>query len=243
MVPRLRPSPQQQNLPMIWSGKEVVQLPKVSARPGFDRRPNRRADFTEIEIPALLPQYALTDDLHTSQTASPYQLFPAKNPLPVSPKTSILQYPEQLSQPKEKCSQNAVQDSVASGENLNSMYINHSVMTRDKVLNDRRPICAVKPPKAFPFVPTKAKRSQASVPWQVETQSPCTTGDNSLTALQMAKSLSEVDFFPTEEDCPKKQTKYKNSRKMAANVEYGWIKEVRLIISLTYLHKGSYKIT
>lgn len=226
VVPRLQSSPQRRNLSVIWSGNEVVQLPKVSTRPGFNRKPNRKADFTEIEIPALLPQYTLTDDLHTSQTASPYQLFPTKNPLPISPHSSISQYPEQPPQPKEKCSQKAVQDSAVPGENLKSLYINHSVITRDKVVSDRRPGRTVKPPAAFPFVPTKAEHSQASVPWQVEAHAPCPTGDNSLTALQMAKSLSEVDFFPTEEESRAKQTKYKNNRKMAANVECSWVKEV-----------------
>lgn len=225
VVPRLQSSPQCKNLQVIWSGNEALQLPKVSGRPGIDRRHNRRADFTEIEIPAMLPQHALTDDLRSSQIASSYQLFPAKNPPPISPLSSISQYHDQTPQPKEKCIQK-VQDSVLPEKNLKNMYMNHSVIIRDKVVNDHRPVRSAKPPAAFPFVPTKAERSQASVPWQVEVQTPSPTGDNSLTALQMAKSLSEVDFFPIEEKSLSKHSKYKNCRKMTVDKEYSWVKEV-----------------
>lgn len=221
VVPKLQSSPQRRNLQVIWSGNEALQLPKVSGRPGIDRRPNRRADFTEIEIPTMLPQYTPTDDLHMSQIASSYQLFPAKNPLPISPPSNISQYQDQT--PQRKDIQNAVRDSVLPEKNLKNQYMNHSMIIRDKV--DHRPVRSVKPPVAFPFVPTKAERSQASVPWQVEALTPGPTGDNSLTALQMAKSLSEVDFFPTEEKSSSKQPKYKNSRKMLVDKECSWVKE------------------
>uniref|UniRef100_A0A4W6EHK8 phosphatidylinositol-3,4,5-trisphosphate 5-phosphatase n=1 Tax=Lates calcarifer TaxID=8187 RepID=A0A4W6EHK8_LATCA len=96
--------PQQRDPQVIWSGNEALQLPKISGRQGFDRRPCRRSDFTEIEIPAVLPQYTPTNDLHTPQTNSSYQLFPAKDPSPISPPSSnaVSQYQEQTSQPRDK---------------------------------------------------------------------------------------------------------------------------------------------
>lgn len=224
VVPRLQATPQHRDPQVIWSGNEALQLPKVSGRPGFERRPNRRADFTEIEIPAMLPQYA--DDLHTSQTASSYQLFPAKSLLPISAPSSISQHQDQTSQHKEKCIQNASRNSVLPEKNLKNMYMNHSVIIRDKLVNDNPPVRLDKPPRVVPFVPTKTERSQASVPWQVDCQTPFLTGDNSLTALQMAKSLSEVDFFPTEEKRDSKPLKHKKSHKISVEREYSWVKEV-----------------
>lgn len=225
VMPRLqKSSPQRRDPQVIWSGNEALQLPKVSGRPAFDRRPDRRSDFTEIEIPASLPQYTPTDDLHTPQTTSSYQLFPAKKP----------SYHVQTPQPKEKClSQKAVQDSALPEKNLKNLYMNHSAIIRDKVLKDHHrpertnPIRPAKPPAAFPYVPTQAVCSQASFPWQLEPQTAGPTGDNSLTALQIAKSLSEVDFFPTEERGPTIQLKpkYKNGPNMTGDRGYSWVKE------------------
>lgn len=223
VLPRQQSSPPHRSLQVIWSGNEALQLPKVTERPGINRRLTRRADFTEIEIPAMLPQCTTTDDLQTTQIASPYQLFPVKNVFPISPTSRFSQHQDQTPQPKEKCLQNAARDPEKNPRNL---YMNHSVIIRDKVVNDHRPVRSAKPPAAFPFVPTKAVRSQASVPWQVEPQTPCPTGDNSLTALQMAKSLSEVDFFPIDEKCPSKQPKYKSSKKISVVKEYSCIKEI-----------------
>ncbi|XP_072293210.1 inositol polyphosphate phosphatase-like 1b isoform X2 [Eucyclogobius newberryi] len=232
--PRQQSSPHCRDPPVIWSGNEVLQLPKVSGRPDFDRRLSRRADFTEIEIPALLPQYAQADDLHTPQTISSYQLFPAKNPLSISTPSCISKYQEQAVQHKVKCIQNTVQDSVLPEKNLKNLYMNHLVIIRDKDANQPErtsSIPSVKPPAAFPYVPAKATHSQASVPWLVEQQTPGLTGDNSLTALQIAKSLSEVDFFPIEQKSPSIQPKPKcrNGPKMTVDREYSWAKEVSVL--------------
>ncbi|XP_020779042.1 inositol polyphosphate phosphatase-like 1b [Boleophthalmus pectinirostris] len=231
VVPKKQSAPQRREAPVIWSGNEALQLPKVSGRADFDRRPSRRADFTEIEIPALLPQYAQADDLHTPRTISSYQLFPAKKSPSISPPSSISKYQEQNAPSKEKCIQNAAQDSILPDKNLKNLYMNHLMIIKDQVVNRPErtsPIPSVKPPAAFPHVPAKVLRSQASVPWLVEHQAPGPTGDHSLTALQIAKSLSEMDFFPIEQKTPSVQPKpkYRNGPKMTTDREYGWVKEV-----------------
>lgn len=225
---------------VIWSGNEALQLPKISGRQGFDRRPCRRSDFTEIEIPAVLPQYAATNDLHTPQTNSSYQLFPAKNPSPIPPPSSnaMSQYQEQTSQPRDKYQgKSIVQDSILPEKNLRNLYMNHSAIIREKARRDQhqllpertKPIRAAKVPSAFPYVPTHFAHCQASVPWKVDQQPPGPTGDNSLTALQIAKSLSEVDFFPTEQrgpSIPNQRPSYRNGPSMHGDRGYTWEKEV-----------------
>ncbi|XP_041653088.1 inositol polyphosphate phosphatase-like 1b [Cheilinus undulatus] len=228
---------------VIWSGNEALQLPKVSGRPGFDRRPCRRSDFTEIEIPAVLPQYTPTNDLHTPQTNSSYQLFPAKNPSPIPPPSSnaMPQYQEQTPQPRDKYQgKNIVQDSILPEKNLRNLYMNHSAIIKEKTRRDlhqllperTNPVRAAKKPSAFPYIPTHLAHSQATVPWIVDQQPPAPTGDNSLTALQIAKSLSEVDFFPSEQrgpSIPNQRVSYRNGPSVHVERGHCWDKEVSVL--------------
>lgn len=225
---------------VIWSGNEALQLPKISGRQGFERRPCRRSDFTEIEIPAILPQYTPTNDLHTSQTNSSYQLFPAKDPSPIPPSSSnaMSQYHEQTSQPRDKYQgKSVVQDSLLPEKNLRNLYMNHSAIIRKETRRDQHqllpertnPIRTAKGPPPLSYISTHLAHCQVSVPWIVEQQPPGPTGDNSLTALQMAKSLSEVDFFPTEQrgpSIPSQRTGYRNGPSMHGDRGYSWEKEV-----------------
>lgn len=227
---------------VIWSGNEALQLPKVSGRQGFDRRPCRRSDFTEIEIPVVLPQYTPTNDLNATQTNSSYQLFPAKKtPSPITPPSSIAisQHQEQISQPRDKYhGKKIAQDSILPEKNLRNLYMNHSAIIREKARRDQHqllpertnPIRVAKTPPAFPYIPTHL--AQASVPWIVDQQPPGPTGDNSLTALQIAKSLSEVDFFPTEQrgpSIPSQRPSYRNGPNMHGDRSYSWEKEVSVL--------------
>ncbi|XP_033991911.1 inositol polyphosphate phosphatase-like 1b [Trematomus bernacchii] len=235
--------PQLRDPQVIWSGNEALQLPKISGRQGFDRRPCRRSDFTEIEIPAIPPQYTPTTDHHTPQTNSSYQLFPAKSPSPMPPPSgnTMSQYQEQTSQPRDKyqCKKN-VQDSVLPDKNLRNLYMNQSAIIREKTRRDHHqllpertsPIRASKVPSAFPYTPPASAHSQASVPWIVDQQPPGPSGDNSLTALQMAKSLSEVDFFPPMQRGPSilnHRPKYRNGPSMHGDRGYSWEKEVSVL--------------
>ncbi|XP_076595037.1 inositol polyphosphate phosphatase-like 1b [Chaetodon auriga] len=235
--------PQRRDHQVIWSGNEALQLPKISGRQGFDRRPCRRSDFTEIEIPAVLPQYTPTNDPHTPQTNSSYQLFPAKNPSPIPPPPSnaMPQYQEQTSQPRDKYQgKNIVQDSILPEKNLRNLYMNHSEIIREKNRRDQHqllpertnPVRATKAPSAFPYITTHVAPCQAPVPWMVDQQPPGPTGDNSLTALQIAKSLSEVDFFPTEQkgpSIPNHRPGYRNGPSMHGDRGYSWEKEVSVL--------------
>lgn len=232
--------PQRKDPQVIWSGNEALQLPKVAGRQGFERRQSRRSDFTEIEIPAILPQCSSTNELHTPQTNSSYQLFPTKSPSPIPPPSSnaMSQYQEQTSHPKEKYQRkNVVQDSILPEKNLRNLYMNHSAITREKARKDphqilperSNPVRAAKKQSAFSYVPSHLAPCKATVPWIVDLQPPAPAGDNSLTALQIAKSLSEVDFFPAEQrgpSIPNQRVNYRNGPSMQGDRGYNWEKEV-----------------
>ncbi|XP_034545218.1 inositol polyphosphate phosphatase-like 1b isoform X2 [Notolabrus celidotus] len=235
--------PQRKDPQVIWSGNEALQLPKVSGRQAFERRLRCRSDFTEIEIPSVLPQCSPTNELHAPQTNSSYQLFPTKTQSPIPPRSSnaIPQYQEQTSHPKEKYhSKNAVQDSILPEKNLRNLYMNHPAIIREKARRDphqilperTNPVRAAKKQSAFPYVPSHLAHCQATVPWIVDLQPPAPTGDNSLTALQIAKSLSEVDFFPTElrgPSIPNQRVCYRNGPSMHGDRGYNWEKEVSVL--------------
>lgn len=227
---------------VVWSGTEALQLPKISGYQGFDRqrRHCRRSDFTEIEIPSILPQHTSTKDLPTPQNNSSYQLFPAKNPSPIPPPSSsaISKYQEQASQSRDKYQvKSTVQDSILPEKNLRNLYMNHSAIIREKHRRDQHhilsegahPVQAPKAPPAFPYTPKHLPPCQDAVPWIVEQHPPGPTGDHSLTALQIAKSLSEIDFFPTEQRGRLASNQRKNCRNGPSRHEdrgYSWEKEV-----------------
>uniref|UniRef100_A0A8C7ZC86 phosphatidylinositol-3,4,5-trisphosphate 5-phosphatase n=1 Tax=Oryzias sinensis TaxID=183150 RepID=A0A8C7ZC86_9TELE len=198
---------------VIWSGSEALQLPKVSERQGFDRRLHRRSDFTEIEIPAVLPQCSLTSDFPASQTSSSYQLFPI---------------PPDCTKP----------------ESSSSTYMNHSAIIRQKNRLDQHQlhptqnnvIQAIKSPPALPYTPTHLQKCHFSSAWPATAQQPHgpsgPTGDNSLTALQIAKSLSEVSFFPAEQrspSFPSHRGNYRNGPFKHGDQGYSWEKEVSVL--------------
>lgn len=226
---------------VIWSGNEALQLPKISGHQAFNRRPCRRSDFTEIEIPAVPPQFTPANDLYAPSTNSSYQLFPDKNPSPV-PKHSgnaSLQYQERTSQPRDKYQgKNVVKDSILPEKNLRNLYMNHSAIIREETRQDQhqllpertKPVRAAKVPSPFPYIPTHLAHCPVAVPWMMEQQPPAPTGDNSLTALQIAKSLSEVDFFPSEQrgpSVPSQRPSYRNGPSLHGDGCYSWEKEVR----------------
>lgn len=224
---------------MIWSGKEALQLPKLSGRHGFDRRPCRRSDFTEIEIPAVPSQFGPASDFHVPPITSSYQLFPDKSPSPV-PKHSCnapLQYQEQTPQPRDKNQiKSVVKNSRLPEKNLRNLHMNHSVVIREEsrqeqLLPDRsKPVRAAKMPTPFPYARPSPLADSAAAPWLVEQQLPGRTGDNSLTALQIAKSLSEVDFFPSEQRADpamhSPRPSHRNGPSLHGNGGYCWETEV-----------------
>uniref|UniRef100_A0A8C7M8G3 phosphatidylinositol-3,4,5-trisphosphate 5-phosphatase n=1 Tax=Oncorhynchus kisutch TaxID=8019 RepID=A0A8C7M8G3_ONCKI len=125
---------------VVWAGDSALQLPKLFGGRGCDRKSPRRSDFTEIEIPGILPHYPSTNDHHPPQTNSSYQLFPAKDPspIPLAPSPTS-HYHEQPIQPRPS-KNNVVQDSILPAKNLRNMYMNHSVPSnwpRPKALSFR----------------------------------------------------------------------------------------------------------
>lgn len=115
--------------------------------------------------------------------------------------------------------------------------MNHSTIIREEAKRDQHqllpertnPIRAAKAPSPFPYIPTHVAPCQLSVPWMVDQQPPGPAGDNSLTALQIAKSLSEVDFFPSEQrgpSIPSQRPGYRNGPSMHGDRGYSWDKEV-----------------
>uniref|UniRef100_A0A671M8E8 phosphatidylinositol-3,4,5-trisphosphate 5-phosphatase n=1 Tax=Sinocyclocheilus anshuiensis TaxID=1608454 RepID=A0A671M8E8_9TELE len=114
-----------------------------------------------------------------TSTASSYQLFPG----PDVPNTSPNQRHTTSSNTSlllQSHKNNATQDSVLSDYQR---------------LHQDRPPSMRNGPKLYPYISTTVPVDEVSVPWIVE-QPTTASGDNSLTALQIAKSLSEVDFQP-----------------------------------------------
>ncbi|XP_066505879.1 inositol polyphosphate phosphatase-like 1b [Hoplias malabaricus] len=176
----------------MWSRESVIQLPKVTGGNSHDRRAAHRSDFTEIEIPGSLPPYTPPCDRPiqiTPQPNSSYQLFPGPDlSSPAQNQKNSTPHPSFRSQIQSTC---ITQESVLPVKKVANAYMNHSVFSRDV----QRPYKDGQ--KLYPYKSNRVPHCQASAPWVVE-HPPASSGDNSLTALQIAKSLSEVDFLPVE---------------------------------------------
>ncbi|XP_046873076.1 inositol polyphosphate phosphatase-like 1b isoform X1 [Hypomesus transpacificus] len=196
--------PHRRDPQVVWSGNEVLQLPKLSGRWGANRKSTRRSDFTEIEIPAILPRYSSANELPSTQTNSSYQLFPSKDPppMPSPPNSTTSLYQEQPSPPR-AVKNNAVQDAILPVKNQRNVYMNHSTIYRETTRRNQSMryertnlVQGGETPSLYPYVSARVALCPAPTPWVVEPPAG-TPGDSSLTALQIAKSLSEVDFFPS----------------------------------------------
>ncbi|XP_062855895.1 inositol polyphosphate phosphatase-like 1b [Trichomycterus rosablanca] len=196
---------------VVCSKDSVIQLPKVTGGQSHDRRAARRSDFTEIDIPGSLPPYTPPCDRPTRLTPQPissYQLFPGPDLSHSSPNnklsTSSSSFQSQIQRPY------ITQD--LPGKKLGSAYVDNAVFAQDLPslskdygrLHQERPLPARNGPKLYPYLSTRLTDCKSSVPWVVE-QAPVASGDNSLTALQIAKSLSEVDFSPADKKYPSSQ--------------------------------------
>jgi len=126
------------------------------------------------------------------------------------------------------------QGPVLSEKKLTNSYMNHSVFSWDVQtplkekarkdyhrLHQGRPMPMQNGPNLNPYVSTRVPVHESSVPWIVE-QPTTASGDNSLTALQIAKSLSEVDFQPVDR---KYQFHGKSSQQRHHGYDYGLANE------------------
>uniref|UniRef100_A0A8C7UI91 phosphatidylinositol-3,4,5-trisphosphate 5-phosphatase n=1 Tax=Oncorhynchus mykiss TaxID=8022 RepID=A0A8C7UI91_ONCMY len=150
---------------VVWAGDSALQLPKLSGGRGYDRKSARRSDFTEIEIPGILPRYSSSNDHHPPQANSSYQLFPAKKTLPIPPApnpTTTSHYHEQPIQPQPS-KNNVVQDAILPAKYLRNMYTDHSAVIREtprreqpRVHQQERagPVRSNKPTSLYPYVST-----------------------------------------------------------------------------------------
>lgn len=121
---------------------------------------------------------------------------------------------------------------------LIATYVNNSIFAHDlpgsskdygRVHKDRA-LPVRNGPKRYPYISSRFSDCKSSVPWVVE-QEPAASGDNSLTALQIAKSLSEVDFSPANKKYPSGQRSllprhYGYDYAVASEPGYCWEKEV-----------------
>lgn len=232
------PSPKEPNV--VWAKDSVIQLPKVTGGQSHECRAARRSDFTEIEIPGSLPPYTPPCERPTHVTPHPvssYQLFPGpdvSNPSQNQKnKTSSASFQSQIQRP------NITQESILPTKKVGNTSMNSSVFTQDvhgtvkkdySRFHQERPIPVRNGPKLYPYMSTRVPLSKASAPWMVD-QTPAASGDNSLTALQIAKSLSEVDFLPACKKYPSNQRSAlprHHGYDYTLNPEpvYGWEKEV-----------------
>uniref|UniRef100_A0A8C1N426 phosphatidylinositol-3,4,5-trisphosphate 5-phosphatase n=1 Tax=Cyprinus carpio TaxID=7962 RepID=A0A8C1N426_CYPCA len=251
-VPVLRrveeiPSPSKES-PEEWAKDAVIQLPRVTGGHSHGKRSARRSDFTEIDIPGSLAPYESSCETQSelTSTASSYQLFPGPDVPNTSPNqrhTTSSNASLQLQSHKN----NMTQDSVLSVKKVTNSYMNSSVFSRDiqaplkekdrkdyHRLHQGRPMPMRNGPKLYPYMSTTAPVHESSVPWIVE-QSTTTSGDNSLTALQIAKSLSEVDFQPVDRNyqynqISSQQRHHGYDYDLAGERNYSWEKEVSAVV-------------
>ena len=266
MAPRAEdPTPKPRAPQVVWSGDEALQLPKLTAAGNApDRKSARRSNFTEIEIPNAPSPYSQINDLHLhhhTNSSNSYQLFPSKSPPPPPPgqSQSVAHAHERVPQAKTKCSGPTAAHTPVPGKNLASMYVNHPAIAResprrDPPLERAGPLQGLKPPSLFPYASTRLPLAcKASAPWKVEQQQQQQqqqqrhqqqhhvarpAGDHSLTALQIAKSLSEMDFFPSDmgsQYIAQQRSGQRNGPGAPAERGYCWENEVWTWVPLTRL--------
>lgn len=233
------PSPKEPNV--VWAKDSVIQLPKVTGGHSHDCRAAHRSDFIEIEIPGSLPPYTPPCDRPTDITPCPvssYQLFPGpdlSNPSQnhKNKSSSSPSFQSQIQRP------DITQESILPTKKIGNVGTNSSVFKQDvrgtakkdySRFHQDRPIPVRNGPKLYPYMSTRVPLSKAAVPWVVD-QTPAASGDNSLTALQIAKSLSEVDFLPACKKYPSNQRSalprhYGYDYTLAPETSYCWEKEV-----------------
>uniref|UniRef100_A0A672P3D3 phosphatidylinositol-3,4,5-trisphosphate 5-phosphatase n=1 Tax=Sinocyclocheilus grahami TaxID=75366 RepID=A0A672P3D3_SINGR len=229
-----------------WAKDAVIQLPRVTGGHSHGKRSARRSDFTEIEIPGSLTSYKSScETRELTSTASSYQLFPGPDVPNTSPNqrhTTSSNTSLQLQSYKN----NMTQDSILSVKKVTNSYMNSSVFSRDiqaplkeKVRKDYHRLHQGQPmpmrngPKLYPYISTRVPIHESSIPWIVE-QPTTASGDNSLTALQMAKSLSEVDFQPVDRkyqynQISSQQRHHGYDYGLASERNYSWEKEVSVL--------------
>ncbi|KAK1167505.1 phosphatidylinositol 3,4,5-trisphosphate 5-phosphatase 2B-like [Acipenser oxyrinchus oxyrinchus] len=181
----------------VWR-KDPTLHPKLLTQ---DSKSPRRANFAEIEIPGYPPHYRSPREC-TLQPGSSYQLFPAKDRAPVStaqpratPETSL--YSDQSLQ----YSASLCKDLPSPNRDQQNYYMKHAGVYEDQSSFYKVPRKLNKDPPLFykaqvKALPPRRSRAEAAARWIVEPQFGGKAGDHSLTALQIAKSLSEVDFQP-----------------------------------------------
>lgn len=237
---------------VVCANNTVIQLPRVTGSHGHGKMSARRSDFTEIEIPGSLAHYKPSCETQSelSSTASSYQLFPGPHVPSTSPNQRHATHstnldPSNLDGRKNLQSHknNTAQGSELSGKKLTNSYMNHSVFSRDVQkenvrkdyhgVHQGRPVPIRNGPKLYPYMSTRVPVHQSSAPWTVE-QSTSASGDNSLTALQIAKSLSEVDFQPVDRkyhfhQMSSQQRQHGYDYGLASERNYSWEKEVSVL--------------
>uniref|UniRef100_A0A674C729 phosphatidylinositol-3,4,5-trisphosphate 5-phosphatase n=1 Tax=Salmo trutta TaxID=8032 RepID=A0A674C729_SALTR len=128
-------------------------------------------------------------------------------------------------------------DAILPAKYLRNMYTDHSAVIRETPRREQprvhqqeqaSPVRSSKPTSLYPYVSTHVPHVQASASWVAE-QPVEPLGDHSLTALQIAKSLSEVDFFPVDlraPSTPGQRPAQRNDLAMSTERGYCWEKEV-----------------
>ncbi|XP_056625457.1 inositol polyphosphate phosphatase-like 1b isoform X2 [Triplophysa dalaica] len=224
---------------VLYDKDTVIQLPRVTGGQNHGKLSARRSDFTEIEIPGSLPPHKPSCDSQRElpSPVSSYQLFPGPD---VSPNTQQRHSTSNPSLPLQSYKNNM--DSVLSVKKVPNSYMNHSIFLQDvplkeKIrkdyhkLNQGQPMPMRNGPK--PYKSTRVPIHTPFEPWTVE-QPTAAAGDNSLTALQIAKSLSEVDFQPVDRqyqyhEVSPRQRYQGCDFSLASERAYGWEKEVSVL--------------
>ncbi|XP_064185266.1 inositol polyphosphate phosphatase-like 1b [Anguilla rostrata] len=229
---------------VVWAKDSVLQLPRLLGR-GQDAKAPRRSDFTEIEIPGCLPQFHSSNERHPHpqpqpQPGSSYQLFPAQDKPPMihspggSPNSSLQSRERAPCRDAHRDQRSVYQNPPVLARETARLYKETSRKDRPRIHQDR-PLSVRKGPPLYPYVSTRVPHCEPVNPWLLEPSQVGPPGDNSLTALQIAKSLSEVDFLPVDRKLSGRQNVISRQRDLGYDLAvtteraYCWEKEVSVL--------------
>ncbi|KAJ3588591.1 hypothetical protein NHX12_012183 [Muraenolepis orangiensis] len=200
----------------IFEGVSVA--PRVEEAPPKSRAPQVIWSGDEaLQLPKLTAAVSASD--RTSARRSNF------TEIEIPSSTSVPHSHERLPQARTKCPGPAVAHSPVPqpGKNLANMYANHSAIARESARRDppmppperASPLQSPKPPSLYPYASTRIPLAcKALAPWKI------------------AKSLSAMDFFPSDlgsQYVSQQRSGLRNGRVTPAERSYCWENEVSVL--------------
>ncbi|XP_039622077.1 inositol polyphosphate phosphatase-like 1b [Polypterus senegalus] len=223
--------------------KDFILYPKLISGSNKGGQKTCNSNFAEIEIPTYPSNFELCKDFGT-QSSKSYQLFPKKE----KPLLNSGQRRENVETSHHKDKPLFSKEFFTVHKNHDELLRSHSNSCRDrlKVYNDHLPtLYKSQPLSVYKDKPNSSKdlllplhreqfqrsaRSETFVSRMPEPLPGPPIGDHSFTALQIAKSLSDIDFKPFKNDysVPKQQAQGRNLSCEMLDPTEGWQRIVRM---------------